>query len=126
MANILPSPTGSPGGILRVNSSGTAWEVIKQAMVNFTVSATVVTNRGSTNVTSVGRANTGEYVVSVTNGMSNAYSAVAVNGWYGTGTGALTVSVIQTSGTSFVLYFENDAGAAIDPAGASFWVQDIP
>jgi hypothetical protein len=126
MANILPSPTGSPGGILRVNSSGTAWEVIKQAMVNFTVSATVVTNRGSTNVTSVSRANIGEYVVSVTNAMSNAYSAVAVNGWYGTGTNALTVSVLQTSGTSFVMYFENDAGAAIDPAGASFWVQDIP
>ena len=125
MANILPSPTGSPGAVLRVNSSGTAWELVQQAMVNFTVAGTVVTIRNSINISSVVRTDVGEYVVFTTNGMSDQYTAIAVNGYYGTGTNALTCSALQISTSGVVLYFENDAGAAVDPSGASFWVQEI-
>ena len=124
MANILPSPTSSPGGILRVNSGGTAWEVIKQGLVHFTVSATVVTVQKSINVTSVGRVSAGVFVATLTNAMSNDYSAFSVAAW-GSGNTFIT-GCAQASATQFVIYTDNDAGTATDPLSVSFWVQDIP
>jgi hypothetical protein len=124
MANILPSPTGSPGGILRVDSAGTAWEIVKQALVRFSVSGTVVTVNTQINISVCARSSIGVYVITLVNAMSNAYSAISVSA-VASGNAPISWGVVQVSSTSFVLYFENDAGTAVDPAAASFWVQDI-
>lgn len=126
--NLLPAVTSKPAGVLQVNSGATDYEVAMQAKVSFTVSGTTPTITASNNVASVTRTAAGDYTITFTNAMPNAYYVVnAIGARNDTGDSLIASLSRLTTRTTTACYitFTTQGGSGHDPEDACVWVQAI-